>query len=179
VGVVLVCVVLVSFALAWWDEWQTAQDEKVSEEDAAILEFETRSVTMLGWHGSSAPNQRWQAERVEGEWRVTEPRQGAADGGVLQELLDTLRGARAQKRLPIDVTRREEFGLANPEPVIEIRWVEETPKSARVLVGDNAPVGYSCYLAVETGGNIAREVVVVGQHLCVLLRKSPETWARN
>lgn len=163
---ILATVLFVLGGLATWDEWQTKRDEKKKETESLLLSFEVDKITGIEFSNKEPKDPvDISIERSLGKWRITRPIKVLADQPAVDNLLTTLRDYKYEKVVSESVQDLTSYGLDKPKRVIQLK----TEKGATtLLVGANAPVGYSVYSMVEGSG----KVHVGSQHLAVSTGKS-------
>ena len=163
---ILATVLLALGGLATWDEWQTKRDDKKKETENLLLSLEVDKIIGIEF-SNKEPKEPVDIsmERSLGKWRITRPIKVLADQPAVDNLLTTLRDYKYEKVVSESDPDLASFGLDKPRRVIQLKTEKG---STTLLVGTNAPVGYSVYAMIEGSG----KVHVGSQHLAVSTGKS-------
>ena len=159
-------VLLVLGGLASWDEWQTKRDGKKKETENLLLAIEPEKIVGIEFSNRESKDPvNISMSKSEGKWAISSPVSVAADQQAVDNLLTTLRDYKFEKVVIESNADLAAFGLDKPRRVIQLK-TEKGPLT--LLVGANAPVGYSVYASIEGTG----KVYVGSQHLAVSTGKS-------
>ena len=163
---ILATVLVVLGGLATWDEWQTKRDDKKKDTENLLLTLEIEKVTGLEFSNRESKDPvDISIEKKNGKWSIITPVSVLADQQAVDNLLTTLKDYKYEKIVTESGANLASFGLDKPKRIIQIK-TEKGPTT--LLVGSNAPVGYSVYATVEGSG----KVYVGSQHLAVSTGKS-------
>jgi hypothetical protein len=159
-------------ALATWDEWQTKKDEKIKEttglvvadvkaEDVVAIRFLSFGDRDSGGD-KATKNDEKQKDREkpiditlafkDGQWTITSPIATAADTQVISDLIKNILEYKSEKEVAEEANKWADFGLKNPRRTIEFET--SSGKKVTFMVGDNAPVGFSAYVATSASSKV-------------------------
>lgn len=140
----LLAIFLVLTAIAYWDEKQTVEDEKIAETKNRFLDFNPNEIQSLRFVRQGQPEIL--LERTEGKpWRVKEPLDYPADSEGVDRLLKTVSELQFEKDFGASKESLKDYGLEKPQ----IRLVlKDGKKSWDLQIGSKSPVGYSSYVRV-------------------------------
>ncbi len=94
-------------------------------------------------------------------WGILEPLKTEADDGVVNGLINNLKGVKVEKVVTESAGDLEPFGLAKPEIRVSVMAGEGEPSPAPLLVGNKSPVGNNSYAMIEGKG----KVLLLSTHL--------------
>lgn len=81
-----------------------------------------------------------------GQWQITAPKPFHADQDSVTGLLSTLSSLTSDRLLEDKAANLSQYGLA--EPALQVEAVEKSGKVHTLLIGDDAPTGSGCYVAL-------------------------------
>lgn len=159
-------------AIATWDEWQTKKDETLKETTGLIIpDVKSEDVTAIHFlsfgdrdtggdkatkiDANAKANEKpvdVKLARKDGQWIITSPISTTADTQIISDLLKNILEYKSEKEVTGEQERWADFGLKNPRRTIELET--SSGKKVTFMVGDNAPVGFSAYVATSAGSKV-------------------------
>jgi hypothetical protein len=159
-------------AIATWDEWQSKKDEKLKEttgliipdlksEDIAAIRFMSLGDRDAGGDKATKADATAKTDekpvdvklvRKEGQWVITSPISTTADTQIISDLLKNILEYKSEKDVAGEPEKWADFGLKNPRRTIELET--SSGKTVTFMVGDNAPVGFSAYVATSASTKV-------------------------
>lgn len=160
----LVLVVLLAGlgGLATWDEWKTKQEEKGKETENKLLSLKPDDIAGLtlyyrpdadigGEKNATTPSDATKiteltVKLVDAKWMLTSPVAAIADQQTVQDVIKNILDYKYEKEVTSGKDQWNQYGLN--EPRRKLTLTTKDGKTAVFFVGNNAPVGYSVYVAV-------------------------------
>lgn len=159
-------------AIATWDEWQTKKDEKLKEttglivpdlksEDVAAIRFLSLGDRDAGGDKATKADATAKTNekpvdvklvRKDGQWVITSPISTTADTQIVSDLLKNILEYKSEKEVAGEQEKWADFGLKSPRRTIELET--SSGKTITFMVGDNAPVGFSTYVATSASTKV-------------------------
>ena len=163
----LAAVLLALSGLATWDEWKTKQEEKDKESKDIVLSVKPDQVR--GVHivsrpdsetGDKAPATNKETHQLtdvtlkfdNNNWTIKSPIESNADQQAVSDLLKSLTEYKSEAEVAADRSKWASFGLVEPRRKIELELADG--KKIEFLVGINAPVGFSAYVATSLSDKV-------------------------
>jgi len=176
----LVLVLLGLGGLATWDEWKTKKEEKEKADGNQLLKFDVAAVQSFEYFTDgkvaesgekkegAKPSEAFTAviAKQDGKWRITSPVNASADATTVENLLKAVTDFKYEKVVGETKADWEKFGLNKPHRTIKVNVNGQEPVT--LVVGMNAPVGYSAYVASSKG----EKAYAGGQHISASLTKT-------
>lgn len=155
----LLAVIVALFgAYLYWIERPASLQELQSNR---LLEFEPDTVDRLAL---TSKGETIEASRIDGVWRITSPVEAPADGRAVDTLIRTAAEAEQTRTIEPEDGDLEQFGLAEPEAVLELH--SGGTALPRLAIGKGTPIGFSAYvrrgdenLVLLTGGTVRAALV--------------------
>ena len=156
--------------IATWDEWKTKQEEKSKETENKLLTFKTDEVTSLTLHyrpdadigGDKNAKAATAADATkvtdltvklsEGKWMLTAPVSEVADQQTVQDVIKNVLDYKYEKEVTNGKDQWGQYGLNDPRRKLVLE--NKDGNTAVFVVGNNAPVGYSVYVAVGNSDKV-------------------------
>lgn len=158
--------------IATWDEWQTKKDEKLKEttglmvpdvppDDVVAIRFLSMGDRDTGGDKATKDEATVKTNekpvdvklvRKDGQWVITSPISTAADTQIVSDLLKNILEYKSEKDVSGEQEKWADFGLKSPRRTIELET--STGKKVTFMVGDNAPVGFSTYVATSASSKV-------------------------
>lgn len=150
--IILAVVLLALGGLATWDEWQTEKEEKAEEQNLTALQAGDVAKIIYADKGSADATDDdvkgatdLVLEKLDGTWRITSPREVAADQREVEDFIKTVLDYKYERVIVEQDARLEEFRLDKPQRSVTLQG----EKGEYVLhLGSNTPVGYSNYFRI-------------------------------
>lgn len=136
---ILAVVVALLGAYVLWVEKPAMERE---EQDTKLLDLDPAKVTGLSIETSKGKIDLVKAEP--GGWKITAPRETAADQVAVDGILDTLAGAEVKKKLDDKFSDLAPFGLDKPESTVVLSLPGGATK--KLAFGKKTPIGGSAYV---------------------------------
>lgn len=159
-------VILVLGGLAYWDDWQTKKDADIDAKKNLLLSFDPSAITEFTVSArASAENSVRETVRIQksgDQWNILEPVSTSADARMIETFLKSLAEYKYEKPVVASKDRLGDFGLDDAARKITlVMGAGESKETKTILVGSNAPVGYSVYSRVDG----SEEVYIGSQYL--------------
>lgn len=165
----LVVVLAALGGLATWDEWKTKQEEKGKETENKLLTFKTDDITGLTLHyrpdadiggeknAKTAPTEATKVTDLtvklsDGKWMLTAPVSEVADQQTVQDVIKNILDYKHEKEVTSGKDQWNQYGLNDPRRKLTLETKDG--KTAVFFVGNNAPVGYSVYIATSDSDKV-------------------------
>lgn len=161
-------VLLALSGIATWDEWKTKQEDKAKETENKFETFKSDDVTGLTLHyrpdadngGDKTKASTADATKVtdltvklvDAKWMLTSPVSEMADQQTVQDLIKNLLDYKYEKEVDSGKDNWAKFGLQDPRRKVTLE--NKDGKNQVFVVGNNTPVGYSVYVALESSDKI-------------------------
>ncbi|MCX6126374.1 MAG: DUF4340 domain-containing protein [Proteobacteria bacterium] len=168
--------------LATWDEWQSKKDDKDKETSNLLTSIKPDQVKAFVFHTSGDADAGGdktpavskeslkavdvEAKLAEGKWQITSPVNEPADQQVVQDLIKNVTDYKFEKEITSGKDQWQQFGLNTPRRLLTLETTDGAKTS--VLVGINAPVGFSTYVATDK----SEKVFAGSQYIATSLAKS-------
>jgi hypothetical protein len=177
-GVGLGVLLLALGGLATWDEWQTKKDEKDKESKNQVLAFKTEEVQEIeirvradgdnaaADQNTSAGESVFNLKKIDEKWTIESPIQSLADQQTIQDLLKNVSEFKYEADVADGESLYSQFGLDRPRRHVLMKL--SSGSTVEFKVGNNAPVGYSTYVAT----NKSTKVLSGSQYIAASLSKS-------
>lgn len=166
----LAVLLLALSGLATWDEWKTKQEEKGKETENKLFTLKAEDVTGFMLHYRPDANEGGDktvksaptadptkvtdltVKLVDGKWMLTSPVSEIADQQTVQDMIKNVLDYKYEKEVTSGKDQWGQYGLNDPRRRITL----ETKDGAKTefLVGINAPVGYSIYVATANADKV-------------------------
>ena len=152
--------------IAYWDEWQTKQDEEKKKTENKLTTIDPDKVTS-GIYVFNSPESPLSIsfEKNDNGWVLTSPINSKADSFAIENLVKTIADYKYQQLVSKNKDDWKNYGL---DPFVrQITLKQDDGKVTDVYVGSKAPVGFSVY--VRNGES--DDVYIGGQHLYTATEK--------
>jgi hypothetical protein len=121
-----------------------------AEQETKLLSLQPDKVTGLSIDSSKGKLELVKAEP--GGWKITSPREVAADQVAVDGILDALAGAEVKKKLDEKPTDLAPFGLDKPDPTVVLTLADASKK--KLGFGKKTPIGGSAYVQRDDDGTV-------------------------
>jgi hypothetical protein len=144
---ILFTVVVVLAGLAYWDEWQTRQDEQQENQKHRLISVtadQVKQVTLEKAPAAAAEDSLIKLVKRDSSWWLEQPVEAEATAQTVDDLLANVVEFRYERRLPVEDPELADYGLA--EPAFRLTLEAASGVQETLLIGDKLPVGYSVYV---------------------------------
>ncbi|MBP9707610.1 MAG: DUF4340 domain-containing protein [Oligoflexales bacterium] len=167
--------------LLWWDDTQTAKEEKNKSNEKKLSSFQKELVQELIYESYDVDQEQKRVadskkiirlkKNAQGDWYLFEPLEIKADAAAVEDFLTSIESYQYERKIESSAGLAA-FGLEPPLRTIELRFNSDTVKSEQepivIHVGDKAPVGYSVYIKNQS----ENQVFLGGQYFLVSTAKT-------
>ena len=178
-AMVLFGALLLLGGLATWDEWKTKQEKEQEKTKNKLVTLAPDEITRVAYDSVPEPDPtakepvpatKVHVELVKqnGSWRLTAPVQAAADSALINEMLKTLTDYAYTKVIADSKDKWSDYGLTDGVRQITVASEGANPRTATVVLGAKAPVGYNLYLRSSADDR----VFLGSQHLLMSTSKT-------
>jgi hypothetical protein len=147
-GLLIAAIVLAALSgtLYWSNHRKPAESVKASADaPPKILELKQDDISKIDIKKRGSDEVEL-AKDGSGQWQVIAPKSFHADQDSVTTLLSTLSSLTSDRLLEDKAANLSQYGLA--DPALQVEAVEKSGKAHKLLIGDDAPTGSGCYVAL-------------------------------
>jgi len=164
--ILLTAVLSLLVGIAYWDEWQTKQDEELKKGENKLTTVDSDKVVSGTYVSNSTEGSLTVSfEKNENGWVLISPINTKADSFAIDNLIKTVVDYKYQQSVSSNKADWKNYGLE--PPVRQITMKQDDGVATDIYIGSKAPVGFSVY--VRNGKS--DEVYIGGQHLYTATEK--------
>lgn len=165
-GIMAIILVLLG---AYYYFFEVVQHEKKEQQKQAaqkLFDFEKDSVETF-----RVKNQygEFEFQRIQGEWRITQPVYTSAEENMVNSAINNLVGANKEREFSIQPTARSDYGLGDES--ISVWFTLRNGSVDSLALGDKTPVGSAVFVAKND-----TIVYTIPQHIKTSLDKKLFDW---
>lgn len=138
--------------LATWDEWKTKKEETEKSESNKWTTTKLEDVEAVDYEMAAAdegpdkkPAVSLKIRKKDGKWVIVSPIEWQADQQAVDDLLKAVLDYKYETKVASAKADWGQYGLDNPRRKITLKLKGD--KQETYVIGNNAPVGYSTYVA--------------------------------
>jgi hypothetical protein len=147
-GLTAAAILLAALAgLLWWSNREKAKEAAAPPKDAnpKIVALTEADITKLQLKRKD--EQPVVVQNTNGKWAITEPQKYGADQDTAKSLVSSAASVTSDRVVDDKPTDLKQYGLDNPN--FELDITQKNGKTAKLLLGDDAPSGSSTYARLE------------------------------
>ncbi len=137
---------LVLSGVIWWSNKKTATADKTPVETAAVKLLSLPEDQIQNIDIKKRGGEIIKLQRIDSKWVIAGPEPLRADADAVSSMLSTLSSLSPDRTVEEKAGNPEQYGLA--PAAIELYVTDKNNKTAKLLIGDDTPVGTAVYAAI-------------------------------
>jgi hypothetical protein len=146
--------------LATWDEWKTKKEETEKTESNKLTTTKLEDVEALAYDMAASeeggpeakPAVSMKLAKQEGKWQIVSPINWAAEQQAVDDLVKAVLDYKYESKVSTVKADWPKYGLDKPRRRLALTL--KGGKEEIFFIGNNAPVGYSTYIASSKGDDV-------------------------
>jgi hypothetical protein len=165
---ILLSVIAILAALAYWDEQQTSRDVEARKNEKRLFNVNSDEIDQLTLMNPKSKHPLLRFQRDESIWKIVEPVKEVAEQSAVSELIDSLLEYSYERSIGKKEIALDDFGFGRDQENTLVKLKTNDNHEFGLELGSKTPTGYSLYLRKLDG----EEVLVGGQFISNFMDKN-------